>query len=406
MIVEADGSPSEGRRSPSSELPLHVGVFAARPDVRAIVHSHSPFATTFAIARREIPAVHYVMALLVAPGRDTLRVAPYATFGTRELADQAVAALGARQRLPAREPRRDRGGRIPRERPRARGAGRGAGDARLARGAARRPGPAHGRRARRRPRADGPLSAPERPRDRLTVPRPVGWSSPLAGGPAMPGPSAESDSPARRASIDPEMPAEYGIGKATDHVDWSHVEERLNADRVYWIATVSASGRPRVRPVDGMYLDGVLYVGGALETQWVRELAANPQVSIHLDGGDDVVIVDGEAEILNGVDAELAAKLAAVSNAKFPEYGMTADSYGGPGPIAITAPEGHRLDELHEGPDALHVRLNIRTVASSPAQRALSATAARTSRATAADSSTPASGSSVRSSCSMLRLRP
>jgi L-fuculose-phosphate aldolase len=94
VIVEADGSPSEGRRSPSSELPLHVGVFAARPDVRAIVHSHSPFATTFAIARREIPAVHYVMALLVAPGRDTLRVAAYATFGTRELADQAVAALG------------------------------------------------------------------------------------------------------------------------------------------------------------------------------------------------------------------------------------------------------------------------------------------------------------------------
>ena len=95
VIVEADGRPSEGRRSPSSELPLHLGVFAARPDVRAIVHSHSPFATTFAIARREIPAVHYVMALLVAPGRDTLRVAGYATFGTRELADQAVAALGA-----------------------------------------------------------------------------------------------------------------------------------------------------------------------------------------------------------------------------------------------------------------------------------------------------------------------
>jgi len=94
VIVEADGRPSEGRRSPSSELPLHLGVFASRPDVRAIVHSHSPFATTFGIARREIPAVHYVMALLVAPGRDTLRVAGYATFGTRELADEAVAALG------------------------------------------------------------------------------------------------------------------------------------------------------------------------------------------------------------------------------------------------------------------------------------------------------------------------
>ena len=94
VIVEADGAPSEGRRRPSSELALHVAVFAARPDVRAIVHSHSPFATTFAAARRPVPAVHYVLALLVGPGRDTLRVAPYATFGTPELARNAVLTLG------------------------------------------------------------------------------------------------------------------------------------------------------------------------------------------------------------------------------------------------------------------------------------------------------------------------
>jgi L-fuculose-phosphate aldolase len=94
VIVEADGSPSEGRRGPSSELRIHVEVFAARPDVRAIVHTHSPFATTFAAARRPVPAVHYVLALLVAPGRDVLRVAPYATFGTAELARNAVTTLG------------------------------------------------------------------------------------------------------------------------------------------------------------------------------------------------------------------------------------------------------------------------------------------------------------------------
>ena len=94
VIVEADGSPSEGRRQPSSELALHIAVFAARPDVHAIVHSHSPFATTFAAARRPVPAVHYVLALLVGPGRDTVRVAPYATFGTTELAQNAVQTLG------------------------------------------------------------------------------------------------------------------------------------------------------------------------------------------------------------------------------------------------------------------------------------------------------------------------
>ena len=94
VIVEADGSPSEGRHQPSSEVQIHLEVFAARPDVQAIVHTHSPFATTWAAARREIPAVHYILALLVAPGRDTLRVAPYATFGTVELARNAVTTLG------------------------------------------------------------------------------------------------------------------------------------------------------------------------------------------------------------------------------------------------------------------------------------------------------------------------
>jgi L-fuculose-phosphate aldolase len=94
VIVGAEGAPSEGRRRPSSELALHVAVFAARPDVGAIVHTHSPFATAWATTRRELPAVHYVLALLVGPGRDTLRVAPYATFGTGELARNAATTLG------------------------------------------------------------------------------------------------------------------------------------------------------------------------------------------------------------------------------------------------------------------------------------------------------------------------
>jgi L-fuculose-phosphate aldolase len=95
VIVEADGSPSEGDHSPSSEVRIHVEIFAARPDVRGIVHSHSPFATVWAATRREIPAVHYVLAMLVEPGRDTLRVADYATFGTAELARNAVTSLGS-----------------------------------------------------------------------------------------------------------------------------------------------------------------------------------------------------------------------------------------------------------------------------------------------------------------------
>jgi L-fuculose-phosphate aldolase len=93
VVVEPDGTISEGARRPSSELPLQLAVFAARRDVSAIVHTHSPFATTFATARRPIPAVHYVLAALVARGGVEIRVAGYATFGTPALGRNVVAAL-------------------------------------------------------------------------------------------------------------------------------------------------------------------------------------------------------------------------------------------------------------------------------------------------------------------------
>ena len=133
----------------------------------------------------------------------------------------------------------------------------------------------------------------------------------------------------------PEIPAEYGTSKATEHVEWSHLEDRLTTDRVYWVATVGQGGRPRVRPIDGIYLDGVIYVGGSHETRWVREIAVNPHVSVHLDGLDEVVIVEGDAEVLTGLDDDLAGRLAAASNAKFPEYRMKPEFYTANGAIAI-----------------------------------------------------------------------
>jgi nitroimidazol reductase NimA-like FMN-containing flavoprotein (pyridoxamine 5'-phosphate oxidase superfamily) len=133
----------------------------------------------------------------------------------------------------------------------------------------------------------------------------------------------------------PGIPLDYGMSRATEHVAWARVESRLAGDRVYWIATVGGGGRPRVRPIDGLYVDGVLYVGGSRETRWVRETEVNPNVSIHLDGLEEVVIVEGEAEVLRGIDEGLATRLAAASNAKYPEYGMTAAFYAANGAIAI-----------------------------------------------------------------------
>ncbi|MEN9797577.1 MAG: hypothetical protein RL653_1273 [Pseudomonadota bacterium] len=90
-----DGAPLKPRqRVPSSEWHFHAAVYAARSEAGAIVHAHSPFATTLALHGLEIPAVHYMVA---AAGGDSIRCAPYATFGTPELARNALAALEGRK---------------------------------------------------------------------------------------------------------------------------------------------------------------------------------------------------------------------------------------------------------------------------------------------------------------------
>jgi L-fuculose-phosphate aldolase len=84
-----DGS-CGGRLKPSTETQLHLAIYLARPDVAAIVHTHSPYAAVFAVNRMELPPVLEEMAQLVGGG---VRVAPYAAPGTRKLAEGAVATL-------------------------------------------------------------------------------------------------------------------------------------------------------------------------------------------------------------------------------------------------------------------------------------------------------------------------
>ena len=92
VFMRLDGS-SAGRRKPSSEWRFHRDVYVARAEAGAIVHAHSPFATTLACLRRDIPAYHYMIARF---GGDTLRCASYATFGTQQLSDATLAAMTGR----------------------------------------------------------------------------------------------------------------------------------------------------------------------------------------------------------------------------------------------------------------------------------------------------------------------
>jgi L-fuculose-phosphate aldolase len=83
VVCSLDGTVLEGARAPSSETPLHAAVYQNRDDISAVVHTHSPHATTLAILGMPIPAVHYIIASL---NTTTVPVAPYATYGTPELA--------------------------------------------------------------------------------------------------------------------------------------------------------------------------------------------------------------------------------------------------------------------------------------------------------------------------------
>ena len=85
-----DSGAWEGPMRPSTEWRFHLNLLRERPDAQAVVHAHPPYCTTLAIARKEIPACHYMIA---AFGGNNIRCAGYATFGTQELADLALDAI-------------------------------------------------------------------------------------------------------------------------------------------------------------------------------------------------------------------------------------------------------------------------------------------------------------------------
>jgi L-fuculose-phosphate aldolase len=79
---------------PTSEWRFHRDILANRPDVNAVIHTHSAFATTLACLREDVPAVHYMIA---AAGGNMIRCTPYALFGEQTLSDYALSALEGRK---------------------------------------------------------------------------------------------------------------------------------------------------------------------------------------------------------------------------------------------------------------------------------------------------------------------
>src|SRR6185436_8390781 len=88
--------------------------------------------------------------------------------------------------------------------------------------------------------------------------------------------------------------AEYGVPKTIKGtLPWSHAVERLEKSHNYWIGTAGQGGKPHTMPTWGVWVDDTLYFGGGPQTRWSRNLVENPQVAVHLESGDDVVILEG-----------------------------------------------------------------------------------------------------------------
>jgi L-fuculose-phosphate aldolase len=92
VLMDMSGA-VEGSQKPSSEWRFHLDILKARPEINAVVHAHPPYSTILAIMGMAIPPVHYMIA---CAGGDSIRCAPYATYGTQELSAHAVKALEGR----------------------------------------------------------------------------------------------------------------------------------------------------------------------------------------------------------------------------------------------------------------------------------------------------------------------
>lgn len=93
VLMDREGSLVEGFRKPSSEWQMHLELYKARKDIHSVIHAHTTFATVLACLRWSLPPTHYMIAVA---GPD-VPCADYATYGTKELAENAIKAMKDRK---------------------------------------------------------------------------------------------------------------------------------------------------------------------------------------------------------------------------------------------------------------------------------------------------------------------
>ena len=118
----------------------------------------------------------------------------------------------------------------------------------------------------------------------------------------------------------PKLPKGY-VDAPISEVPWEHVQSRLTESINYWLCSVYPDGRPHVVPRWGAWLDDSLYYDGSPETRHARNLEKNQNVTLHLESGNDVVIMEGTSRPASKPDPELAQRLSAAYCSKYESDG-------------------------------------------------------------------------------------
>ncbi len=125
------------------------------------------------------------------------------------------------------------------------------------------------------------------------------------------------------------MAEAYTVGTTAEGpLAWEHAEERLEGSRNYWIVTTRRDGRPHAAPVWGVWVEGSLYFGTSRSSVKGRNLAHRPEIVVHLESGDDVVILEGAVE-----EVRDPASFEAIDAAYRAKYGMGVDQAGDGGAV-------------------------------------------------------------------------
>jgi hypothetical protein len=120
----------------------------------------------------------------------------------------------------------------------------------------------------------------------------------------------------------PKLPKGYADNPAS-FVDWGWVAGQLTEAKNYWLSSVRPNGRPHVVPRWGVFIDNRFYYDGSPETRHAQNIVKNPHVSLHLESGNQVVMMEGTSKPADKPESEFAKQLAEAISKKYSDEGYS-----------------------------------------------------------------------------------